>query len=151
MEKLKLVNDFFNKMTWVSDQKLWNKKDYWATPIESITRYAGDCDDFSIAKYFTLLALDIPIEHLRMNYVKLPDKQSHMVVSYHSTNNKEPLILDNMNKSLVTKEQRTDLTFLFSFNSNNVWLSDNKKLPIDGKHSIDKWSNMMNRIEREQG
>ncbi len=150
IEKVKLVNDFFNKMTWVSDRKLWNKEDYWATPIESVTRYAGDCDDFSIAKYFTLLALDIPVDRLRINYVSLPNQQKHMVLSYHPINDK-PLILDNINKLLLNKQQRTDLTFIYSFNSKNLWLSNNNKIVLDRNHVIDKWSDMMNRIEKEQG
>ena len=151
IEKVKLVNDFFNQMTWVADKDLWDKKDYWATPIESLIRNAGDCEDFTIAKYFTLLALDIPIDRLRINYVKMPDQQSHMVLSYYYSPTDAPLILDNFNKSLLKKHQRHDLTFLFSFNSKNLWLSNHKKLSLDNKNTINHWTSMMKRIENEQG
>ena len=151
IEKVKLVNDFFNQMTWVADKKLWNKKDYWATPIESLIRNAGDCEDFSIAKYFTLLALDIPIDRLRISYVKMPDQQNHMVLSYYYSATDAPLILDNFNKSLLKKHQRHDLTFLFSFNSKNLWLSNNKKLSLGSENTINQWTSMMKRIEKEQG
>jgi len=150
-EKIKLVNDFFNRMDWVSDKELWNKKDYWATPIESLIRNAGDCEDFSIAKYFTLLALDIPIERLRINYVKMDDKQNHMVLSYYPSLTAEPLILDNFNKNLLLKNKRNDLSFLFSFNSEGLWLSDNKMIALDNEKSLNLWENMMKRIEKEQG
>ncbi len=150
-EKIKSVNDFFNQMNWVSDKELWDKKDYWATPIESLIRNAGDCEDFSIAKYFTLLALDIPSDRLRITYVKMPDKQSHMVLSYYPSLQSVPIILDNFNKKLLNKSERTDLTFMFSFNSKALWLSDNKKIAIDDKNSLNHWLNMMKRIEKEQG
>jgi predicted transglutaminase-like cysteine proteinase len=51
-EKLKLVNQFFNRqIEFVDDIYLWGVKDYWATPIEFLVRGAGDCEDYSIAKY----------------------------------------------------------------------------------------------------
>lgn len=150
-EKIKLVNDFFNRMSWVSDKDLWNKKDYWATPIESLIRNAGDCEDFSIAKYFTLLAMDIPFERLRINYVRISDKENHMVLSYYPSLDSEPLILDNVNKQLLNKSDRPDLTFLFSFNSENLWLANNEVIKIDQNNSLNNWSSMMNRIEKEQG
>lgn len=150
-EKIKLVNDFFNRMTWVSDKELWNKKDYWATPIESLIRNAGDCEDFSIAKYFTLLAMDIPFERLRINYVKIADKENHMVLSYYPSLDSEPLILDNVNKQLQKKRDRKDLVFMFSFNSENLWLTNNQVIKIDQENSLNHWSSLMNRIIKEQG
>lgn len=150
-EKIKSVNDFFNRMTWVSDKELWNKKDYWATPIESLIRNAGDCEDFSIAKYFTLLAMDIPADRLRINYVTMPDNQNHMVLSYYPSPNAEPIILDNFNKKLLSKSKREDLTFLFSFNSEHLWLSDDQIIKLTDENSLNHWTNLMTRIEQEQG
>ena len=150
-EKVQLVNDFFNQMTWVSDKALWNKKDYWATPIETLIHNAGDCEDFSIAKYFTLLAMDVPYERLRINYVRLPDQQHHMVLSYYSALDAEPIILDNLNKQLLGKNQRTDLTFMFSFNSEYLWLPENKMIQIENNNDLSLWTSMMNRIIKEQG
>ena len=78
--KLKMVNDFFNQMQWMDDKELWNKKDYWATPIESLIRNSGDCEDFAIAKYFTLLAMDIPEEQLKITFVRVNNQLGHMVL-----------------------------------------------------------------------
>ena len=150
-EKIKSVNDFFNQMDWVSDKELWHKSDYWATPIESLIRNAGDCEDFSIAKYFTLLALDIPFNRLRINYVKMADQQNHMVLSYYSSLESAPLILDNFNKKLLKKSERTDLSFMFSFNSEGLWLSNNKMIAINDDNSLNHWTSLMKRIEKEQG
>ena len=51
VSKLNLVNDFFNGAKFAKDIDIWKTADYWATPIEFIGRDAGDCEDFSIAKY----------------------------------------------------------------------------------------------------
>ncbi len=56
-QKLEKVNQFFNQMRFIDDIKLWRKKDYWATPLKFFRRGGGDCEDFSISKYFTLLEL----------------------------------------------------------------------------------------------
>jgi predicted transglutaminase-like cysteine proteinase len=149
-EKLKLVNDFFNKMDWVEDKDLWEQKDYWATPIESMIRNAGDCEDFSIAKYFTLLALDIPQENLRITYVKLDGQQGHMVLSYFSSPNAEPLILDNVNKNILKRHKRTDLKIIFSFNSDGLWLGNNKMSRFNDTNTLHRWDKMMKRIQQEQ-
>ena len=54
--KVDRINEFFNRqVTWGSDAKVWGDKDYWATPIETMGKAAGDCEDFSIAKYYSLL------------------------------------------------------------------------------------------------
>lgn len=51
----------------------------WATPIESLIRNSGDCEDFAIAKYFTLLAMDVPEDQLKITFVKLNNQLGHMV------------------------------------------------------------------------
>ncbi|MGB9802176.1 MAG: transglutaminase-like cysteine peptidase, partial [Arcobacter sp.] len=60
LHKLKDVNDFFNKIKYQTDQSHWGKKDYWAAPFEFMGTGAGDCEDYAIAKYFTLRKLGVP-------------------------------------------------------------------------------------------
>ncbi|MFC2747893.1 MAG: transglutaminase-like cysteine peptidase, partial [Campylobacter concisus] len=85
-EKLIKVNDFFNSFRWVDDMQLWHKKDYWATRMEFIGKGAGDCEDYVIAKYFTLKQLGIPTQKLYFTYVKaLRYNQAHMVLAYYDT------------------------------------------------------------------
>ena len=69
-DKLKRVNRFFNMFRFIDDIKLWGVSNYWATPIEFIGVNGGDCEDYSIAKYFTLLELGIPDEKMRITMVK---------------------------------------------------------------------------------
>jgi predicted transglutaminase-like cysteine proteinase len=68
---LKQINNFFNqKVEFGEDIDVWGKSDYWATPLESIGRLAGDCEDYSIAKYTFLKILNVPNEKLRLTYVR---------------------------------------------------------------------------------
>jgi predicted transglutaminase-like cysteine proteinase len=151
LEKIKAVNDFFNQLEWVSDKQLWHQKDYWATPIETLIRNAGDCEDFSIAKYFTLLALDIPFERLRISYVKINNQQKHMVLRYYPKLEAIPLILDNVNKQILAQSERSDIVVLFSFNSEYLWLGYHKKMAINNDNALFHWQSLMRRIKQEQG
>ncbi len=152
-EKLVLVNDFFNQMKWAEDKDIWDTKDYWATPIESLIKNSGDCEDFSIAKYFTLLAMDIPEEQLRITYVILDNQQGHMVLFYYPEqspgNISEALVLDNMRNDIVKKSARMDIKYMFSFNDEGLWLKGNNKAQPDEKNIIKKWSQMVDRIRLE--
>ncbi|WP_427982617.1 transglutaminase-like cysteine peptidase, partial [Agarivorans sp.] len=69
-DKLSSVNDFFNQLQFVDDIEVWGQKDYWATPVEFLGAAAGDCDDFSIAKYFSLIELGVSDDKMRLVYVK---------------------------------------------------------------------------------
>lgn len=123
-EKLLSVNDFFNELEFVDDMSHWGKEDYWATPEEMLISGGGDCEDFSIAKYFTLKQLLVPEERLRLVYVKsLRLKQPHMVLSYYPTPTAEPLVLDNLVKSILPASQRTDLIPVYSFNTEGLWVA----------------------------
>lgn len=70
-DKIKRINEFLNRrIRFGEDQQIWGQSDYWATPMETLGKGAGDCEDFAIIKYFTLLNLSIPDDQLRLIYVK---------------------------------------------------------------------------------
>lgn len=124
-QKLELVNDFMNRTPFLSDREHWGKEDYWATPIEFLSTNGGDCEDFSIAKYFTLRALGVSDEKLQITYVKeiRVYKEAHMVLAYFATPDAEPDILDNINKTIQVASTRTDLVPVYSFNGSGLWLA----------------------------
>lgn len=70
-EKISRINEFFNQMRFCDDKMLWGVKDYWATRMEFIGKDAGDCEDFAIAKYFTLKELGVPVHKLQFDNVKI--------------------------------------------------------------------------------
>lgn len=123
-KKLNSVNDFINQLVFVDDIVHWKQEDYWATPLQSIVTNGGDCEDFSIAKYFTLSAMGLDEEKLRLTYVKALDiNKPHMVVSYFSHPTAEPLLLDNLNEQILPASQRPDLLPVYSFNGSGLWLA----------------------------
>ncbi len=124
LEKLSKVNNFFNQQEFISDLLLWKENDYWATPVEFLTQNGGDCEDFSIAKYFTLKKLGIDEDKLNLTYAKAVKlNQAHMVVTYYAQSNADPLILDNLDQTIKPASERSDLLPVFSFNGIGLWLA----------------------------
>lgn len=149
VDKLAKVNNFFNQMDFVDDINLWGKEDYWATPIEFLGMQAGDCEDFTIAKYFTLRELGVPDEKLRLVYVKaLRLNQHHMVLAYYHKPTSVPVILDNLDKELKPASKRNDLSPIYSFNAENLWLSKEKGrgVLVGGSSRLSLWTDLNNRL-----
>ena len=153
--KLKEVNRFFNQFQYREDIDQWGKKDYWATPEEFIGTQRGDCEDFVIAKYFSLRKLGVPDEKLYLTYVKALDKNiAHMVLSYFETPSSIPLVLDNYNPRILRANKRKDLLPVYSFNANSLFLSNasaglGKSLPTD-KIKNSKWQKLLTDLKKEK-
>lgn len=149
--KLKKINDFFNMLTFVDDIDLWGTKDYWATPNEFIGAGAGDCEDFTIAKYLTLRRLGVADRKLRLIYVKsLTLNQFHMVLAYYETPSSVPVLLDNLDGDIKPATQRKDLLPIYSFNGENLWLMKRSGSgKIAGKASrLSSWNELRSRAKQ---
>lgn len=155
--RLKQVNDFFNRrIKFGEDQAIWGRSDYWATPVETLGRGAGDCEDFAIAKYFTLLLLSIPDEKLRLIYVQArlggvnsSMTQAHMVLAFYPAPNAEPLILDNLINDLQPASRRPDLQPVFSFNSQGLWQGASGARGAGGPANLSRWEELLKRARAE--
>lgn len=154
-EKLELVNQFFNQTPFVSDADHWGKEDYWATPIEMLATAGGDCEDFAISKYFTLVQLGVPMQKLQITYVKAlnwnPINQAHMVLAYYPTQNAVPVILDNLIPEIRPATLRKDLIPVYSFNGEGLWLAKERGLGknVGGSNRISLWNELSSRIGKE--
>lgn len=156
-EKLNAVNGFFNqKLEFIDDLNLWKQSDYWATPLESIGMQAGDCEDFSIAKYVFLKALSIPQDKLRLTYVRvqlyeqdIKVVKAHMVLSYYKTPTSEPLILDNLIPDILPASQRLDLNPIFSFNDKGLWVGGSTQPKTSSQQHLSKWRDVLLRIHAD--
>lgn len=151
-DKLRAVNLFFNRqLQFRDDLDLWRAADYWATPVESLLRGAGDCEDFSIAKYITLRRLGVASDKLRITYVKaLRLNQAHMVLTYYATPEAIPLVLDNLVDSIQPASQRSDLLPVYAFNGEGLWLpgSGGNKRVGDSK-KLSRWQNLLSKMQAE--
>ncbi len=128
-EKLEKVNDFFNATPYFTDQEIWGVSDYWETRLEFIGKDKGDCEDFVIAKYFTLKELGVPTTKLYMTYVKSTKFQvAHMVLTYYEKPNAVPLVLDNYNYKILPASLREDLIPVYSFSGDDLFYAKQVQL-----------------------
>lgn len=151
-EKLYEVNKFFNQINFVDDIEHWQMPDYWATPIEFLGTNGGDCEDFTIAKYFSLLEIGIAPEKLRLMYVTATrPRQAHMVLAYYPSPSAVPYILDNINKRILLASQRGDLIPIYSFNGNGLWTarSQGQGPKMQSKSNNSLWNELNKRMQRD--
>lgn len=151
-DKLEAVNDFFNQIPYDTDWGLWDQEDYWATPIEVLGIRGADCEDYSIAKYFTLREMGMPAEKLRITYVKaLELNQAHMVLAYYQDPEGVPLILDNLRGSIEPATRRVDLAPVYSFNGESLWLavSRSRGQKVGTSDRISLWTKLRDKMAQE--
>jgi predicted transglutaminase-like cysteine proteinase len=151
-EQLNVVNRFFNKqLRYVEDIDLWHEVDYWETPIEALWKGAGDCEDYAVAKYFSLRHLGVASEKLRITYVKaLTQNRAHMVLTYYSSPEAEPLVLDSLIDAIKPASQRKDLLPVYSFNAEGLWLpgaKGNKK--VGDTKRLSRWQDVLKKMQAE--
>ncbi len=148
-KKLEKVNRFLNSVDFVDDAIHWNKEDYWATPVEFLASNGGDCEDFSLAKYFTLKALGVSEKKLNLTYVKAVKlNQAHMVLTYYSSPAAEPLVLDNLVQDIRPASQRKDLVPVYSFNGLGLWIAKERGRGqmVGSSDRLTKWQGVLQRM-----
>lgn len=155
-EQLRRVNEFFNRrIRFADDSVVWAVADYWATPLETLARGAGDCEDFVFAKYFTLRELGVAEERLRMTYVRAQVggpgssvSQAHMVLGYYPSPTAIPLVLDNLVTEIRPASGRPDLSPVFSFNMQGVFVGGATQAtsPVD---RVSRWRELLLRMRSE--
>ncbi|MCV6587686.1 MAG: transglutaminase-like cysteine peptidase [Marinobacterium sp.] len=155
-QTLRRINRFFNQQVRFEDDiTVWQRTDYWATPRETLLKAAGDCEDFAIAKYISLLQIGIKQRQLRLIYVKAlsgppdsPLQQAHMVLAYYPESDAEPLILDNLISDIRPASQRPDLIPIFSFNSEGIWVTGRRTTASPGTQ-LSGWQSVLLRMRQE--
>lgn len=147
---LQRVNQFFNKVPFASDLQHWGVQDYWATPVEMLSSFGGDCEDYSIGKYLSLREIGIPISKLRITYVRATGfDESHMVLAYYPSPDADPLILDNLSGDIRLASQRTDLEPVYGFNDDDVWAPSGSVIK-GGTTKLRLWRGVLEKLAREQ-
>ncbi|MBT0879549.1 transglutaminase-like cysteine peptidase [Campylobacter sp. RM12640] len=155
--KLVKVNEFFNDpsiIKWQDDMITWGKTDYWANRFESLGKGFGDCEDFVIAKYLTLLDLGVSEEKLFFTYVyaNLNGKWiSHMVLAYYEKPNDIPFILDSNTNSIKRANKRVDLKPVLSFNAKDLFLAQQAssgKLSAKSSKYTKDWSSYLENLKK---
>jgi predicted transglutaminase-like cysteine proteinase len=113
-ENLKRANEFLNLWKSVPDIENWGVQDYWASPMEFIAKFAGDSEDFAIAKMTLLELMGVPRKNLYLGYVR--HKKTGvplMILAWVSDDRSKTLILDQEEKSIKTAKERQDLQAIY--------------------------------------
>ena len=146
---LQKTNDFYNQIPYFSDMEHWGVEDYWATPVELVASLGGDCEDYAIAKYMTLKELGVPVDRLRITYVRAINiGETHMVLAYYPTPDADPWILDNLIPEIKRGSARTDLVPVYSFNDDDLWLP-NGTTRKGGATTVRLWKDVIEKMDRE--
>lgn len=154
-DRLRFINDFFNRrIRFRDDLAVWGQVDYWASPLETLSRGEGDCEDFAIAKYFSLVASGTPVARLRLVYVRAQLRgggppQAHMVLAWYATPDAEPLILDNLVMDVRGASRRTDLVPVFSFNGEGLWQGVGAERAGDPLARLSRWREVLAKAKAE--
>ena len=117
IKKLNLVNTWVNYIKYASDKQVYKKSDYWATLYEFVGKNRGDCEDYTIAKYYILKELGVSPKKMKFAYVIYQDRRgkkiSHMVLVYFRVpkpkTKDDILILGNNNRLVLPASKRKDI------------------------------------------
>jgi predicted transglutaminase-like cysteine proteinase len=128
-KQLQKINFYINGFLAQYDAVIAKKENYWSTPKEFLKIGYGDCEDYVIMKYYSLIKLGFDEKKLFLTIVKEKFHNSyHMVLSYFSSYNANPLILDNLSFKILKLSQRNDLEPIFFINSSGVYKIQNHHL-----------------------
>ncbi len=119
MPQVNSVNSFFNRWPYKLDQDLYGVSEYWASPLEFLRR-SGDCEDYSIAKFFALRQLGIGNDQLRV--VILFDRIrniGHAVLAVYEGS--EILILDSLSDAVLPHWRYKHYQPQYSMNETTRW------------------------------
>lgn len=118
--QLQRVNAFINRKPYILDSVNYGVDDYWAVVREFMV-LAGDCEDFSISKFFSLRVLGFAADSMRI--VVLQDTNlgiAHAVLAVDYEGG--ALILDNQTDEIMTDKRIIHYTPLYSVNEQHWWL-----------------------------
>ena len=119
MRQLQRVNQFFNRWPYKVDRELYGISEYWASPIEFMRR-SGDCEDYSITKYFALRHLGFKKEELRV--VIIFDRirnLGHAVLAVYEKD--DILILDSLSSVILSHRKYKHYRPQYSMNETTRW------------------------------
>jgi len=117
--QLQLVNKYLNASPYVLDIATWGIADYWETPLEFLM-FSGDCEDYAIAKFFSLLRLGFSNDQMQIVIVQdqnLKVPHAILAVTLDGVN----YILDNQISQVVPDTLIHHYTPMYGVNLTSWW------------------------------
>lgn len=115
-QQIEAVNTWVNAHPYVEDWANWGLPDYWETPEEFLTR-GGDCEDFAITKYFSLIRLGFSPADLRIVVVKDQKLQMFHAILSVQRPGAETVVLDNQAAQIVPMAVAVNYRPIYSLNA----------------------------------
>lgn len=147
--KVEQINFLINRMSqYESDLKIWKQLDYWTSPLEFINMGLGDCEDYAITKYYSLLKSGIKEDKLILiltNYQKEKTIEKHVVLGYWQSPIK--LWVLDINPKIEYIQDRKELEVLESFNQQGYYYQLTKK-KINSIF-LQRWNQAKEKSEKE--
>ena len=144
------INFYLNQLLPQYDDIINKQEDHWATPKEFLITGYGDCEDYVIIKYFSLIKLGFDENKLFITVVKETYYGGyHMVLTYFETNDKSPLVLDNLSFKILDLKTRKDIQAETFINSTGVYRMEDGKL-VKFAHNSKEYLELLNNIKKEK-
>lgn len=127
LEQIKAVNSFWNKWPYRLDKAVYGKEDFWAAPY-LFRKNSGDCEDYCIAKYYTLRELGFTPDQLRIVVVMEKIRNiAHAILAVYL--NGDAYILDNLNPNVLSHTKSRNYAPQYSVNEEFRWAHVMPKKP----------------------
>lgn len=118
--KLATINNHLNKAAYITDIANWQQSDYWAT-IQQFFNKEGDCEDYAIAKYYSLKYLGFSADQMRIVIVQDTNLNiAHAILAVYLDD--KIWILDNQISQIITDDKIAHYVPLYSINETAWWL-----------------------------
>lgn len=149
-KQLNVVNNYLNQLLPQYDDIMQKQEDYWATPKEFLSLGYGDCEDYVIIKYFTLIKLGFDKNKLFFTTVyEQYDGGYHMVLSYFNDKGQSPLVLDNLSFRILSLQNRTDIKADVFINSHGVFKINNNNSLKKIAHTSTQYSKLIKKVKAD--
>jgi predicted transglutaminase-like cysteine proteinase len=130
LAQLQAVNQWANAKPYVDDWVNWHVSDYWETPGEFIA-HGGDCEDYAITKYFSLVRLGFSPDDLRIVVVDDSNARVFHAVLAARLDGKTWL-LDNLLPQMEEMSAEPQYTPVYSLNEDGWWMHSNPTIHLAG-------------------
>lgn len=119
-EQMDAVNSWANARPYVEDKVNWGVADYWETPGEFLAR-GGDCEDYAIFKYASLVRLGFSADDLRIVVVDDTTLNAfHAVLAVRLSG--KTWLLDNQTAQTEAFDQAPQYTPIYSLSEHGWWM-----------------------------
>ncbi len=119
-QTIQAVNTHFNRWPYKTDNNVYGTDEYWAT-LGQFIKNSGDCEDYAIAKYYTLKALGFKENEIRIVALTNPTKEKgHVVLAIYGQGDIQ--ILDNRSDLILSHKEFSNYSPLYSINQTTHWV-----------------------------